>query len=548
MRAGDTAPAATVDAKIRPQPTMSAAATTTIPFALLMEQECTGTNGFEIVHVFAEFADNAADAHSRQLTVALLPEPGTLRATLLVFDTGDGAADLDSLYSIGNRVVKKTAPCRGLKNYGHRAAIGRLTPDNILHVTRTAGAPRSSTLTFKLGELREIIAAAPTPCDYRAIDARIPTLFGRSVGGLTDEIRDQLTALRARMAATPANYASAMAFVDSVLANTQPTFHAMVLTWEEAPATLHEEILAAFQSYRLSYYKALQDGFEFNYLPPPAATPLHYRAADAIDPLGDAWPRITCALEFRGEEMAQLTVATATAPTATQLWITPNSSSLRITDVAPIDWTAAAVTGRATIAVTVVSSAEEDAQKALAGPLFEHRDDLRGVYVRYQDHILGPPLFPAVGWGAVRNAGGVRVEISTTDQAFAEDYFHIPAKKHSMTYSNLHPLLQALLTHLVKKVVIKKYSYYKVNGGCGVAAWDLNQFCQQLRGEGFSSSPLPPPPPPPAIQQIRDHCNRRLRSTRPLTAEQLEGYALMLQIVQDLEAGRALGVVRVPGH
>jgi hypothetical protein len=532
---------------------MSAAATTTIPFALLMGQECTGTNGFKIVDVFAEFGDNAADARSRQLTVALIPEPDTLRATLLVFDTGDGARDLDSLYSIGSRVVKKVPPCRGLKNYGHRAAIGRLTPDNILHITRTAGAPRSSTLTFKLGELREMIAAAPTPCDYRAIDARVPALFGRSTGGLTDEIRDQLIALRARMAATPANYASAMAFGDSVLANTQPTFHAMVLTWEEAPATLHEEIQAAFQSYRLSYYKALQEGFEFHYLPPTPATPLHYGATDAIDPLGPpAWQRITCALEFRGEEMAQLTIAT------TQLWVTPTPSSLRITPSAPADWAAAAVTGRATIAVAVVSSAEEDCQKSLAGPLFEHRDNLRGLYVRYQDHILGPPLFPTVGWGAVRNAGGVRVEISTTEQAFAEDYLHIPAKKHSMTYSNLHPLLQALLTRLVKQVVIKKYSYYEVNRGCGVAAWDLVQFRQLLQNPAWlphiplpvdpSGEPLQVSVPDPAhiiIQRIRDHFTRRLRSSHSFTAEQLEGYALMLQIAQDLDAGRTLTVRRI---
>jgi hypothetical protein len=482
-------------------------ATTTIPFSLIMEQERNGANGFEIVHAIAEFIDNAYDAGSTAFTLALLREPGCgPHATLIGYDTGSGAADLDALYSIGSSVVRKSSG-RGLKNYGNRAAMGRLMADDILHISRIPTATRCSTLTFHLSALYAAVDATPTPRDYRAIDARINrTLFSRSTGGLTEEIRDKLTALH-----TQATDPALRTFLSGVLENRHPSYHLMMLEYTHFPPALEQEIADAFQSYRLSYYKALQEGRTMQYLRPDATLSLRFTPADAIDPLKNS-PRLTGSLEFRGDTMAQFTVTAPGAAAPVQFWLTVAPTDRILHDgrtrrgpfrrTPPDAWTTSPVTGTVGFDCSVPNDAEEDRQVAAAGTLYRSRTDLRGVYLRFIDRILGRPLY-SDDWTDVRNVGGLRVELTATDQATAETYFCVPAKKHSATYGNLHRVLQAVLNWIVNRVIIPKYSDYRMVTlpGQGVTDWRFEHFCRLLEDTGALAT-LPPVPPPVPVPPV----------------------------------------------
>jgi hypothetical protein len=480
----------------------------------MMAQEREGANGLEINHAISEFIDNSFDAGARKCSIAMIPTTAADKNYLAVLDTGEGMADPFALYGIGSSVTKKPAGSRGLKNYGYRAAVGRLSPASILNIARKAGT-RCSTLKFDLGTLYAAIdrANATGRCNYPDIDATILSdVLCRSP--LTVEACETLDAVLAAMRAPGRDYGTMTATLQHIRNSTQPSFCLHLLEYAAFPVDLEEHLVEAFKSYCLTHYKDLRGGRELEFF--GIATPaLHYTAAHACDPLGPSTvPRLTGRLEFR------------IPVNATDTKIAPHFIGLTLTDAAatetfyatcdvdtpvfrdrkgvgspfsrcaPAGWDIAVTTSTQALQISVPNKATETAQMNQVGStLYDSVEDTRGVYLNYAGRILGKPLYSA-RWEKRRNVSALRVELSANDQVTAENYWAIQTRKHISVYENLHRALQMSLNWLVNNIIIKHRSFVNTTCGTGVADWHFSGLCQLMINQRHRETTLPVVPVP----------------------------------------------------
>jgi hypothetical protein len=514
--------------------------------SLSKSHERDGANGLSIAQAFSEWIDNSFDAGALTSHTAYIPLPGG-RVALLYFDYGHGATELLPLYGIGASIRRKQGGHRGLKNYGHKAAMGRFAPDHVTHISRAAFSPRASTLIFNLGHLYAAIdknKSSGQPVDYRRIDETIipDVLRATQNTGLTEEIRDTMTELRTAIAGDP-NFANAETFLNGVLGSTILTYHGMFLVYATAPDGLLEELKDAINSYRLIYNQALITGHAIE-LMAPAENSIRIDRTNAIDPLGSP-DRIRAEIQIRHAadatyvQFSPYILSAGASTDAESFWFkhapgdkiffngrTKYLPAENFYVSTPPDWESMTIGGDLTFACSVLSAAEDQHQKHEVGSsIFKSREDMCGVYLQLMDRYLGLPVYNATEWTPKRNAGALRIELGTDDAATAERYMGVQTRKHCATYGGMAPALQLMLNWLVERVIIAKYSSYKADARAdkkkgtspGVTEWSFPHFCRLIvntsaseaadtdtESETGSESTAPPPtaPPPPAVTSV----------------------------------------------
>lgn len=477
--------------------------TSTQPYSLTAEHNRNGANGFTRYESVSEFVDNSLDANAPGHTMAAICEEESSKGYHISYDLGDGAQNLLSLYGIGTAVCKKRGATRGLKNYGHGAAVGRFNPARVIHVTRHSTASRASTLIYNTGALYRAIddAKRAGECDFRQIDAELNP-FSPTSGGLTDEIRELLQHLQTLITSKPV-YDSLANVLTKIIANEQPTFHLMIMEYEVFPEEMIAEIKDALCAYRRDYYTALVAGHYVEYLTPDGIS--RADASNAVDHMGPPErARLAGKIELRSDaasatDYLHFTVASfGTGEAPAEFWLSYRDDGMHplfykgtagagpFTATQPAGWETALPVGDdegVSFMCSVLSHKEElDQKKAIGSGLCSDLNDMRGVQLRYHDHSLGLPLY-STQWEDKRNVGALRIQIATSNTDIAERFFGIKTKKHSANFDGMHPLMRRFLSWVVQRVIIKKYSHYTnyvaaPRGECpGVSDWKFPYFC-----------------------------------------------------------------------
>jgi hypothetical protein len=277
----------------------------------------------------------------------------------------------------------------------------------------------------------------------------------------------------------------------------------------------------AIHSYRLFYHRALEAGRSLEFYT-KSAPPLILTAANSVEPLGLTKPRLYGSIEFRlppsAFDAAGIIISTAEATihftvendaVAAHYWLLPSTKwtsgdRRTITGAliaAPPEWDFMTSVSTMTYAFSVVSKEEEEEQKRSLGALMSKAEQLRGVYLVYIDRCLGMPVY-SPRWEARRNAGGVRCEITCTEQVGAEHFWRIQNQKHSSDFEQMHPMMQAVLHLLVGRTIIDKFSNCNTCRGAkkgespGVTTWDFDKFCEMIENPAKKAY-IPPPIPAP---------------------------------------------------
>jgi hypothetical protein len=492
---------------------------TTLPFSLSMANERGETNGFSIAESLSEFVDNTFDANGREYILVEVNVPGG-PTYLISVDVGNGAADLLPLYGIGASVRRKTGVTRGLKNAGHRAALGRFNPDTVHHISRTRENPRASSLVLDLQTLWEIVDAAKGAgdCDYRRIDEQMPRfLRNMSNCGFTDEIRELLSEIIVNTPPSPER-----TLFENILSNSQESYHAMIMKYAERPVTLINEITSALHSFRISYYDALMDGRTITFA---SHERIVINRENAVDPLGTA-PRIkgTVDIRTRGDATTYLKVTLSVSdadPSTFYMSYNPGDTIFFdgkthknpfTTKEPQADWEEAAVVDRLEMEFSVPSAKEEhDQLKTVGSTIYGKVENMRGIYLGYIDRYLGMPLYNTKGWQDKRNISGFRGRIRCMSSKTMEEFMGIQKKKHSSTFENLHPAIQMFLNWICNRVIISKYSHTGNNKGHakgdspGVTDWNFPQFCQFMMNTKVPPSSPPSSPSLPSPSQSENN-------------------------------------------
>jgi hypothetical protein len=466
----------------------------TQPFSLTMAQQRAGTNGFNTAQAYSEFVDNSFDAGATSHFAAAVCIPDTSKGYFISWDLGHGSRDLRVLYGIGPNVCKKTGPVRGLKNYGHIASVGRFNPDRIAHISRATGSSRPGTLVFDLNTLYTAIDTAGPGVNYRRIDETvIPSVLRHNPEcGLTDEVRELLQDIL--NVATSDKFSSLRDMLGKVSRGEAPSFMLTIMYYTNFPPKLISEIIDAHRAFRMDYYRSLMNGHTMEFLTDSMEYRICINAEEAIDPHGpEHRPRLTGRIEIRGD--ASATYLKFIVNTAT-FWLTYSSDSRMFYDgrasrgpfsaSEPPEWGSAIQIGTGIEhTISVISRAEEDTQKEEAGSVYDSVIPMRGIRICYHDRDLGVPIYNESEWEDRRNIGGLRISMRISDAESAERIMGIKSKKHSAEFSDLHPAFKTALNWIVQRVIISKFSNYKVcppidgkkGNSPGVSDWRFNYFC-----------------------------------------------------------------------
>jgi hypothetical protein len=497
----------------------------TQPFSLTMSQQRAGTNGFTTPEAYSEFIDDAYDAGSACFYAAAVRVPDSTKGFLVTWDFGSGARDIRVLYGIGPNVCRKTGEGqRGLKNYGHIAAMGYFNPDRVTHVSRAAAAARAGTLVFDLGALYAAVDAAGAGVNYRQIDTTaLPALLrDYSDCGLTDEVRERLQTVIA--AATPTEALAPLCeHLGCILRNEVPSFMLTIMEYDNFPTMRISEIVDAHRNYRMEYYSALTTGGHSIVLMSDKADEcIIANAENAIDPMGpEDWPRLTGIFETRTTGQVTCIKITLTHDANTAVFWLAHVKDLQPTFYdgrsprgpvlikdEPSGWVTATPIGNSIDFVfSVISRAEEDRQKDRVGSsTYKSVEAMRGIRQRYHDRDLGTPSYNHSNWMDRRNIGGLRGILTFRDTETAESLIGIKTKKHSSNFEGLHQGLQSALNWIVGRIIIPHFSNYKVcnpAGGKGkspgVTDWKFPWFCALMLNTKASLSVAPAPAPAPAL-------------------------------------------------
>lgn len=480
--------------------------TDTASFSNIMQQQRAGANGFTTPDAHSEFVDNAHDSGSAHFWAAVVRVAGSTKGYIVTWDLGHGARDIRVLYGIGPNVCRKSgAGMRGVKNYGHIAAIGYFNPDRVTHISRAVGAARAGTLVFDLGALYAAFDAAAPAVNYSQIDTTVlPALLRHNPDcGLTDETRELVQAVLA--AASPAETLVPLReHLERILRNEVPSFMTTIMEYDNLPATKIAELVDAHRAFRMDYYLALATGGRsIEFLSDRPEECINATAENAINPMGlPDWPRITGSIETRvtAAAVTHMKITVTHAADTAVFWLTyvnghqptyydgrkPRGPGL-IRDE-PGTWAAATPIGTGiAYECSVLSKAEEDRQKALVGSsIYKSVEAMRGVRLRYHDRDLGVPVFnnQPKQWGKKRNVGGLRVTLTFCDPETAERLIGIQNKKNSANFESMHKGLQTVLNWKVGRIVIPHFSNYKVcrsvdgrGNSPGVTDWKFPWLC-----------------------------------------------------------------------
>ena len=453
----------------------------------VMDEEGNKANGFTLTNCMSELIDNSFDAGSRTASFATIQLPDG-SAVMLAFDPGHGVADPLNLYSAGKAVPKKPEGCRGLKNRGHRGTAGALTGrEEILYISKEKGKQEASTLRVDFKGLYTALDKAKNSLsrDINTVDAR-DYFKPSSCEGLTNKQTNFVMMLFENTI-----HADVKDFLKGVMENSLDHFFMMAVSYSSMPDGYEDEMKVAMQTFRRTYTKALESGLQIAYYP-SAEEPIILGAEDAIPFLGKNTAEIGGVIRFHipntsfspeGVISSSDNVVLSFTVDDRVMWLHNMkwaSFDCRFTEGASTeppddidDWK---VIAEMTWRAAVITGEEEEQQK------IDKVEKARGVSVTFVDRALGDPIHNNK-WGARRNMGGVRIELTCSSQVGAELFLHIQSQKNTMSFDILHPATKAFLNLVVGRTIIMKWSSDSDNGRKrteGVSEWNIDEFCQML--------------------------------------------------------------------
>lgn len=441
-----------------------------------MLQEIGGANGLTITAAQTELFDNSLDAESQFTTcVTTRLSSATQKCYKVDFDHGEGVADLGSLLNLSSEVKKKSVGKRGLKNKGHRSALGRFNPAHITYVSKVAGS-KPTFLEFDLGKMIAAWKQAEKGSrNYRDVDHRA---YMQSTRSCTDDIRSRLEDV-----ITLVTDETIKGQLQSILDGKTEHFFIQIMEYSSLPEDLEEELKVCMNSCQLYYYQALRNGKEFNYLPSDGHL-VRLCKKDALNPLGDhsKFQRLLSEVEIRvinDGTLLQIKIGVEGITPEDErktFWLTDSPSLIKdkrcktiLLQSEPTPWADALSSTTITIRTSCISDEEQTVQTTA---FKSKKDILRGLYCQFMDRILGLPFFP---WAALRNVGGIRAEVHFTDHVAAEKYMAIQCEKHRTDLTNSPRIMLKLFEHLVWKIA-EAYSHTGTRTAhSGITEWNLNE-------------------------------------------------------------------------
>jgi len=471
------------------------------PFALTYLNQNDGANGLGVTEAITEFIDNAEDANSPCFHMA------TTKLAFIMLDLGDGVENLAQLYSLSKEVKKKPKGKRGMKNVGHLSATGRFNPDFATYITRV-GNGKPSILECKWGTMREnAIKIRNSGGNMREVDHRT---YMSGASCWTDDARDRVKDIISQLPGIPMKR-----LLEEILENSISHYTLSIFAYAAPQTGLDDELELAIQDCRWIYAEALSKGFEITYQSskmidysktvfggkkkePEIAPLILLKKEDAIQVLGNpsVFRPLAAEVEFRKHpEGTLLKVAFKESPYC--FWITDIKGLMKhhlqkkdILEKEPSSYwnVAKTISGDGTpaiarISTTIITRAAQGEQvTALERTSISDADKSRGIYIQYVDRILGAPYWAPSGWGAQRNAGGIRCLFEFDEPAIGEEYVKILTEKNRTNCKNSHPLLKELFDIMVNKTMKFKS---KVIGedekrDVGMPVWDVQDFYEVL--------------------------------------------------------------------
>ncbi len=459
-----------------------------------------GANGMAIDAALSEFIDNSRDAGSPEFCLGLTdPQDDTWH--MIFCDLGHGIKDIPSVFGLGQNTVKKTEGKTGLKNTGHLAAVSTFRPDSLTYFSKADN--RDASLTFDIQammEARDLVMGEDGTRDWKDPRLNIGHFMQFHPRGRTEEEVDLLDrvirlvksdTLRAR-------------FTD-IRYKTGGNHFAAVYTFKNTNARMmDQEILKALNFFRLSYCTPLRDGFKIHYESLSAPITRTLDATQALSPLGDVTPTtITASVYKAGSSVLLECILNREGQETTRTFWASASGLLQ---GRPVSIAPATLEGTLEISLTTVSKTVEDSQAATLGFPVE---DLRGIYPAFNNRILGLPYYDGKSYGARRNAGGVRILVSYTAHAIAENYMAIQSHKHKTDLGNAHPTIKKFLRDILK-TTINKFSSYNVKRSLHTCPVDT--FYRLLLELPLPRAPTPPTPPVPGENEQNGNTNGGTRN------------------------------------
>ena len=475
------------------------------PFSLLMHQEIKGANGLGITHAQTELFDNSFDAGSQFATCVITKQsPVTKKCYKVDFDHGEGIKDLGALFNLSNEVKKKAIGNRGLKNKGHRSALGRFNPAHITYVSKVAGS-KPTFLEFDLGKMIESVdEEMKGSCNYRNVDA---LSYIQQTRSRTEDIKSRLEDV---ISLIPDEIIKGQ--LQSIFDGKTDHFFLQIMEYSSLPERLEDDLKECMTSCKLYYYQALLDGKEFNYLPSDGIL-VRLCKKDALNPLGDPtkFPRLLSTIDIReidGGTLLQVKIGVEGVTPENEkkiFWLTDSQSIINDKRSKILLLTSERKSWAKTPSVTMMeirtSCISKDAQQYQINKLDKlfGVDELRGLYCMYIDRILGIPIWgQSSGWGSQRNMGGIRALVNFTDHVAAEKYMSIQCEKHRTNITNVNPVVSKLFDHLIANIAKFHSHYSKPESDLGVKQWNLNTefYIITEQAPPAPSSPVPTPPAP----------------------------------------------------
>ena len=461
------------------------------PFALTYLNQIDGTNGLGTTEALTEFIDNAEDAKSPCFHIA------TTNTAFIMLDLGVGIPNLGALYSLSPEVRKKSKGNRGLKNMGHLSATGQFNPDVATYITRV-GNGKPSTLECKWGEM--VAQAKKVRLSGANLRDVQPGTYMTAAPCWTEDAKDRIKGVLSQLPDIPLKK-----LLGDILENKIPHYTLGIFTYAALPSGLDDKLELAIQDCRLLYAEALSNGFEITYQSSktiisgkkkePEIMPLiSLKKEGAIPILGDLsiFQPLAAEVEFRKHLDGTLLKVVFKNSTYC-FWITDikalsSGKNVVLLEKEPSTYWNVAKTistdgtpARARISSSILNDTGQDAQmELLKSSSIQKRDDIRGMYIKYVDRILGPPYWAPTGWGFQRNAGGIRSLFEFDEPAIGEEYVKILAEKNRTNCKNSHPVLKRLFDIMMRTTMDFKDKVMGEKRDVGMPIWDIEDFYEVI--------------------------------------------------------------------
>ena len=452
-------------------------------------------NGFSLQDSVSELVDNAFDANSPSIIFAVIKILSSF--VLLIFDTGDGIKDLMTLYSCSDKIIKKSEGKRGLKNRGHRGAVGALRGNSVKYVSRSADSTHSSTLDIALHDMFSSIDRTKTSIDRNIGSVDASKFFKNNVEmGLTDKMRTFLTECK-----NCSTYPEVNEFLESILLNKLDHYFLMAVCYSEKP---HEsELSHVMNSFRRTYAKDLLSGKQLKLYTLDIKYQYCLTTESAVPFLGNKSPKLSVQIEMylpKSSFTSDGVIIDSTTGLIMKITIEENkmwfndqhwdgkrdratySSFMNRDDYQSVS---------PPVMLEIVGQSSEEEKECNVTENGNPIEESRGILFNYNGRALGVPI-KNKKWGASRNWGGIRAELICNSQVFAEKFLNIQTKKNSMNFDVMHKLIQSFLNLFFNTTILKHWADEIIDEQTGVTIknrndpileWDIPEICRVLTGK-----------------------------------------------------------------